>query len=48
MPEGTRGPRVGEVVPAFAAPDQFGRTQTLATIRGPGGALLVFVRSADW
>lgn len=49
MPEvAARGPRVGEVIPPFEAQDQFGRRQTFATIRGPAGALLVFVRTADW
>jgi hypothetical protein len=35
-------------VPDFAAPDQVGRTQTLKSIMGPKGAMLVFYRSADW
>jgi len=48
MPEAARGPRVGEPIPAFEAPDQFGRRQTFETLRGPGGALLLFIRSADW
>lgn len=49
MPEGAeRGPRVGEVIPPFEAQDQFGRRQTFEMIRGPAGALAVFVRSADW
>lgn len=42
------GPQVGEVVPAFSAVDQFGRTQTLKSIMGPNGAMLFFNRSADW
>jgi hypothetical protein len=42
------GPAVGEVVPAFSAPDQNGRTRTLASVMGPQGAMLVFFRSADW
>lgn len=42
------GPQVGEVVPDFSASDQFGRTQTLASIMGPNGAMLFFNRSADW
>lgn len=49
MPEGAeRGPRVGELIPPFEAQDQFGRRQTFGMIRGPAGALVVFVRSADW
>jgi len=43
-----RGPRVGEAIPAFEAPDQSGRRQRFETIRGPTGALIVFIRSADW
>ena len=42
------GPAVGKPVPAFSASDQFGRTQTLESIMGPEGAMLVFYRSADW
>jgi hypothetical protein len=42
------GPAVGDSVPDFAAPDQGGRTQTLKSIMGPKGAMLVFYRSADW
>jgi hypothetical protein len=42
------GPAVGETVPAFSASDQTGRTQTLQSIMGAKGAMLVFFRSADW
>jgi hypothetical protein len=42
------GPAVGEVVPAFSAIDQSGRAQTLASVMGAKGAMLVFFRSADW
>lgn len=42
------GPQVGERVPDFALKDQAGRTQTLQSIMGPRGAMLVFFRSADW
>ena len=42
------GPDVGQRVPAFSAPDQEGRTQTLKSIMGSKGAMLVFFRSADW
>ena len=42
------GPQVGERVPDFSLPDQNGGTQTLQSIMGPRGAMLVFVRSADW
>ena len=39
---------VGQRAPAFSAHDQFGRTQTLDTLRGPKGTVLLFFRSADW
>ena len=42
------GPQVGAVVPLFSGVDQFGKPQTLASIYGPKGAMLVFFRSADW
>jgi hypothetical protein len=42
------GPQVGQRVPDFSLPDQNGRTRTLQSIMGPKGAMLVFVRSADW
>jgi hypothetical protein len=42
------GPRVGERVPDFSLKDQNGNTQTVQSIMGPKGAMLVFIRSADW
>jgi hypothetical protein len=39
---------VGQKAPAFSAGDQFGREQTLDTLRGPTGTVLLFFRSADW
>jgi hypothetical protein len=42
------GPAVGSPLPDFSAPDQAGRIQTLKSIMGPKGAMLVFYRSADW
>ncbi|MEP7355575.1 MAG: peroxiredoxin family protein [Acidobacteriota bacterium] len=42
------GPQVGERVPDFSLKDQYGNVQTLKSIMGPKGAMLVFVRSADW
>lgn len=42
------GPKVGETVPDFSAPDQSGRQQTLKSIMGPNGAMISFNRSADW
>lgn len=42
------GPQVGEIVPDFRLPDQNGDYWTRESIMGPRGAMLVFVRSADW
>ena len=42
------GPQVGERVPDFALPDQRGTVQTLDSIMGERGAMLLFHRSADW
>ena len=42
------GPQVGEQVPDFSLPDQNGDIRTRRSIMGPNGAMLVFVRSADW
>ena len=42
------GPQVGQQVPDFSLTDQTGRTRTLQSIMGPRGAMLVFIRSADW
>jgi len=42
------GPQIGERVPDFSLVDQTGRTQTLQSLMGPNGVMLVFFRSADW
>lgn len=42
------GPEVGQKIPAFSAQDQQGKAQTLESLRGPRGLVLLFVRSADW
>jgi hypothetical protein len=42
------GPQVGARVPDFQLIDQTGKPQTLQSILERGGAMLVFVRSADW
>jgi hypothetical protein len=42
------GPQVGQRVPDFALKDQNGEQWTRQSIMGPKGAMLVFVRSADW
>ena len=42
------GLSVGRKAPAFSAPDQFGHTQTLDSLKGRAGTVLLFFRSADW
>ena len=42
------GPEIGARIPGFAASDQSGRQQTFASLRGPKGLVLMFIRSADW
>jgi len=44
----TLGPQVGQRAIEFRLPDQQGRAQTLASVAGPKGTMLVFFRSADW
>jgi hypothetical protein len=39
---------VGRKAPAFSAHDQFGQQQSLETLKGPNGTVLLFFRSADW
>jgi hypothetical protein len=42
------GPQVGAPIPAFSGVDQFNRTQSLESVAGPEGTMVVFFRSADW
>jgi hypothetical protein len=42
------GPSVGQTVPKFSTLDQANRSQTLKSVMGPKGVMLVFFRSADW
>ena len=42
------GLAVGEKAPPFSAPDQSGAQQTLDTLKGANGTVLLFFRSADW
>jgi len=42
------GLAVGEKAPAFSLRDEFGRVQTLDTLKGANGTVLLFFRSADW
>ena len=42
------GLAVGQKAPAFSLRDQSGGLQTLDTLRGTKGTVLLFFRSADW
>jgi len=42
------GLAVGQRAPAFSVREQFGRVQTLETLKGRNGTVLLFFRSADW
>jgi hypothetical protein len=42
------GLNAGQKAPVFSARDQFGREQTLETLKGSHGTILLFFRSADW
>ena len=42
------GPDVGSSSPLLAAPDHRGTTQSLSTLAGENGLLLIFNRSVDW
>jgi hypothetical protein len=48
LPAVITGPSVGGTIPKFTLRDQSGKIQTLDSIAGPKGAMLVFIRSADW
>jgi len=42
------GPPIGAKLPAFELLDQAGKKQSLQTILGPKGAVILFYQSADW
>jgi hypothetical protein len=42
------GLAVGQKAPDFSARDQFGKEQSLATLKGANGTVLLIFRSADW
>jgi cytochrome oxidase Cu insertion factor (SCO1/SenC/PrrC family) len=48
LPPSDPGPKPGTKFPPFALTDQHGKSQTLESLRGPKGLMLVFYRSADW
>jgi hypothetical protein len=42
------GVPAGKPAPPFQARDQFAKEQTLSSLMGPNGLVLLFFRSADW
>ena len=42
------GLATGQKAPSFSVRDQFGHIQTLDTLKGTNGTVLLFFRSADW
>ena len=42
------GLAVGQKAPPFSLHDQFGQAQTLESLKGSKGTVLLFFRSADW
>jgi len=42
------GLQTGKAAPAIHARDQFGKEQTIASLMGPKGLVLLFFRSSDW
>ena len=42
------GLQVGQRAPAFASRDQLGHDQSIQTLKGSSGTVLLFFRSADW
>ena len=42
------GPAIGEVIPDFTLPDQFGNQVRFSEARGNNRALVLFHRSASW
>jgi hypothetical protein len=42
------GVDVGKAAPALRVHDQFGKEQTLASLMGAKGLVLLFFRSSDW
>ena len=42
------GLMVGQKAPDFSMHDEFGHVQTLETLKGANGTVLLFFRSADW
>jgi hypothetical protein len=42
------GLAVGQKAPDFSTRDEFGHVQTLETLKGANGTVLLFFRSADW
>ena len=46
--EFAKGPGLGDRLPDFTLPDQFGERINFTAARGDGQALVLFYRSASW
>lgn len=44
----TIGLEIGQKAPDFSLHDEFGKVQTLETLKGTNGTVLLFFRSVDW
>jgi len=42
------GPQIGDKIPDFSLPDQYGKMRNIKELVGKNGALLNFYRSASW
>lgn len=47
-PPTSTGVPVGQKIPDFRLPDQTGKLRDFNSLKGPNGAALYFMRSADW
>jgi peroxiredoxin len=47
-PDFPTGPAIGERIPDFELPDQFGNPVRYSIVRGGNQALILFHRSASW
>lgn len=47
-PPTSTGVPVGKKIPDFSLPDQNGKLHDFNSIKGPQGAAIYFMRSADW
>ncbi len=48
LPDSSTGPEVGEILPSFSLPDQWGNLISFSDTSTPGRAIIIFYRSAVW